>query len=321
MYMAADNDLEPAAMRLLSQLAGSRNLALPIALQIDRSAKMAAAKEKDSWHDTRRYLSDDGGLHPVAELGQKDSASVAVVQAFLRWGLSAVRGEHTLLIVWSHGWGEEAILDDESSGSRLPLRDLAALLHELPVPIDVLALDACSMQTLPVARVLAESHRVRFLIGSESLQDADAWPYPGLFSRLSGNPVLPPEEAAVWLSRHAADQAMPFTSSAIDLQRVPALGDAMEKLQKGLLKLDRTRRRQADSRILALRPTTRSLDAIDLGTALLALRPILPVLINDAQRSYFTAVLSSAHGRDFEDATGMAIPRRALSGMVLARKR
>jgi hypothetical protein len=312
MYMAADNELEPAALRFLEQLAGAHELALPLALQIDRSAKMAAWRTQDSWHDTRRFLSDGGGLRAVADLGQQDSASEPVVRAFLRWGLEAVRGQHTLLVFWSHGFGERAVLDDESSGSRLPLRDLTALLRELPTPIDLLALDACSMQTLPVARALVDSQSVRFLIGTESLQDADAWPYLDLFFRLAENPAPAPQVAALWLLRHAGDQAMPFTISAIDLRRVPELCHAMDKLDQGLLALDRSRRHQVDARILALRPTTKDLDAIDLGTALLTLQQILPELISDAQRSYAAAVLSSAHGRDFDDATGMAVPRREL---------
>lgn len=296
-------------MRLLAQLQSLAAVStVGVAVQIDRSASFALQKDQGAWTGTRRLLSGKDGLMPVAELGQVNSAAAQTLRSFLRWGQAALPAEHTILFLWSHGFGEQAVLRDESAGSQLGLAELALVLHEFPV--DLLALDACSMQSLAVARMLAEPPAVApWLVASESLQDSDAWPYRGLIEHFEHNPRTSPTEAVHWLATHAETRTGPFTLSIVRLSEAARLGLATDQVVAGIRALDNGRRGQVRARIRALRSLTRELDTVDLGAVLYSIRPLLPQLVTDTLAAYAAAITYSIHGRDFDDATGMAIPR------------
>jgi hypothetical protein len=268
---------------------------------VDRSRAFAAAK--GGWSGTRRFLGGAGGLREAADLGSTDSASPATLRAFLEWGTGAVAGERTLLVLWGHGRGERGLLLDEDAGSVLTVPQLVEALGG--VRVDVLALDACSMQTLDVARALVGT--APWLVASESRQDALGWSYRALMEGLARRPSAAPREVALALASHAGTERMPYTVSVVRLDEVLALGRTVDALADGARRLGGAERRAVAVRLSSLRPTTRELGAVDLGAVLAALRPELPELVRPTERAYAAAVTFSSHGIDFDDASGMAI--------------
>lgn len=314
-YMAADNDLEPSALGNLAEL---RNAAMiqgvPVALQLDRSAKYSHADQ--DWVGTHRFIRRQtlfgSKLAMEEDLGVVDSASKERLHDFLRWGTTQLAGQHTLLVLWGHGRGDRGLLWDEGAGTAMSTQELANALDAYRV--DVIALDLCSMQTIDVATALAG--RARYAAGSETPRHALGWPYGKLLAYLETNEDVPPRELAVWLAKHAGDRGGSFTGSAIDLEHIEALSSAVYATLKEAGQLPPEKRAWVADQLTRIPLISRGARSLDLGSALNALEEYLPQNVAEARRAYARAVVQNRASIDFPDATGLSVRRSSLCESV-----
>jgi Clostripain family len=316
-YMAADNDLDPAAIISLAELQKTTTTgAIQIAAQIDRSAKRAVAT--GGFGDTRRFRSTRELLGnyraaPVADLGPTDSGSIETLKEFVAWGMQAVPGQHTLLILWGHGRGDRGLLIDETTRSHLQPDDVKKALEGQA--IDVLAMDSCSMQTLGVATVLANT--AQYLVGSPSPRHALGWPYAALLGALDAAPEMTARDLATWLAQHAGDRGEEYTGSALDLRHIPALSARLKDVfiaAKNLPMVEKKRLSGAIERLQAVAPVART---VDLDAALTLFEGALPDVTRMARKAHGEAVIAEVHSAEFADTRGLAIRRADLLDVLI----
>lgn len=157
---------------------------------------------------------------PIVELLPEDTEDAAApeegLEKFLRWGVTSYPARHYWVVIWGHGMGwrprataagqpvpptqnitNGGIGLDYHPGTVLDvmrLRDtLAAVAREGlgGRPFDVLATDACLMQSV---EVLSELGGVaRYAIGSEQIENYLGLPYRLLLPRINGTGPPPPQ--------------------------------------------------------------------------------------------------------------------------------
>ena len=133
---------------------------------------------------------------------------------------------------------QRAILFDDTSADFLDNVEMKAVLDRgaarLGQKIDLLGCDACLMNMLEVAYQLKSS--CRYLVGSQEEEPGDGWPYDRILSELIANPDMSADLlAAITVqeyNRFYRDRYpnLPVTQSALDLERVDPLADAVDGL-------------------------------------------------------------------------------------------
>lgn len=236
-YMAADNDLEPYALRDLAEmervrLPGSVDL---VAL-VDRSPWYVAGP--DDFADTRRGpVRPDGEPSRVgaelASIGERDTGDPATLTEFLDWAAATFPAERYGLVLWNHGDGLDGVAWDQSSrGDRLTLAETReAIARSTLGRVDLLGFDACSMALVEVASELRAVAGV--MVASQELEPADGWAYDRLLDGLARRPDAAPDElAAILVETYAARYAgqRDITLSALDLAALPSLEAALDDL-------------------------------------------------------------------------------------------
>jgi hypothetical protein len=138
--------------------------------------------------------------------------------------------------------GARAIAIDCGSQDYLDNRELrVAIAGALPpgTRVDVLGCDACLMNMIEIAYELKEV--VRFMVGSEETEPGTGWPYTEILQQLAAHPEQSPEDLAKtivaeygqWYRKQAPGHEA--TQSALDLERMPALAEAVSALADALL--------------------------------------------------------------------------------------
>lgn len=157
---------------------------------------------------------------PVVELLPEDTEDAAApeegLEKFLRWGVTSYPARHYWVVIWGHGMGwrprataagqpvppTEDITNggiglDEHPGTVLDvmrLRDTLAAVAREDLggrPFDILATDACLMQSV---EVLSELGGVaRYAIGSEQIENYLGLPYRLLLPRINNTGPPPPQ--------------------------------------------------------------------------------------------------------------------------------
>lgn len=311
-YMAADNDLEPAAANSLAEIQGFEGSgAVRLAVQVDRAGRRS--RDGHGFAGTRRFVSRRGLLggwrvEQAADLGPTDSGSPATLRGFLDWGMQAVPGDRTLLVLWGHGRGDRGLLVDVGAGSHMTPADLREVLSGRG--LDVLAMDVCSMQTLDVAGAVGGA--ASYLAGSPSPRHALGWPYAALLGALEGTPEMPASDVAAWLARHAGDRGGEFTGSSLDLARIAELDGRVDAALDAARALPAPERAHLEAAITALPAVARVARTVDLATALTVLSAAVPEQAQAARRSLASAVLVEAHSPEFSDTAGLAVSRSRL---------
>jgi hypothetical protein len=138
---------------------------------------------------------------------------------------------------------DRAICSDDGSGHSLDTVELGRVLeqatHKLGHHLDLLGMDACLMSNLEVAYQARPF--VSYIVASEESEPNDGWPYDAVLSKLVGEPDLPtPDLAAHIVNAYVksyVDQGYsgPVTQSALDLSRVGALTEPVDKLAQALI--------------------------------------------------------------------------------------
>ncbi len=198
-YMASDNNLEPAALNNLRQIAAvGSSPRLRIVAQVDRIASPESWDDSTAgnWTDTKRFLITQG-MEPDATmavqcLGELNTGDPATLSDFIVWGMANYPARHYALILWSHGGAWQGLASDDSSGGdSLTLPELGTALAAARArtgygQIDLIGFDACLMAQLDVFQVIAPYARV--VVASAEIEPSQGWAWEAWLGALAANP-------------------------------------------------------------------------------------------------------------------------------------
>jgi hypothetical protein len=215
-YMAADNNLENAAISDLNEMEGAEydhDLISVLAL-LDRSASYDSTN--GDWSDTRLFevTHDEGGVNAqiiskrlkCPELGlsaesetELDMGSKTVVSGLVSYARRMYPAQNISLIMWGHGTGwrsnddsmdtavfsERAFAIDKTDSSYLSIADLASGITTgmEDIKLAVCGFDTCFGATFETAYELRKC--AELLVGTPGIESAGGWDYTLLFNLFS----------------------------------------------------------------------------------------------------------------------------------------
>ncbi|MDD2228968.1 MAG: clostripain-related cysteine peptidase [Candidatus Cloacimonetes bacterium] len=175
-YMAADNNLATnAVIDINSMEIATQPEGLNIIVQADFPE---GAKRYRIMQDTSSLVTSP----IISNMGSIDSGDYHTLNSFINWGFQAYPADRKMLVIWSHGnsWyknsDSKSICDDDTSQNRINVYngELAQAFANTP-HLDILLLDACSMQGI---EVLTEIYTFTdYVIASADLVPANGFPY------------------------------------------------------------------------------------------------------------------------------------------------
>ena len=241
-YMAADNNLDEAALRDISEMAkaGSTDHRVNITVQLDRSVDQK----------TRRFLITKGGGYEkdcIETLEETNTGDPKVLEDFILWAIKNYPSKRYMLILWNHGggWWEDPrrniAYDDSSQGDALDNKELKQVLlnikERIGRPIDILGMDACLMQMLEVAYQLRDC--VDYMVGSEEEEPVDGWPYHLILKNLIKKPKVHPKGLSIRVVkeyiRSYRGTGEDVTQSAISLDKISTVIAPLNHLSRLLI--------------------------------------------------------------------------------------
>jgi hypothetical protein len=219
-----------------------RNTYVRIAIQLDGPGA----------NDTRRMLIAPGTAASPPQITYLDMPEQAMddpntLVKFIQWGQDSFPAAHYYLAIANHGQAIQGIAWDTTSdladdkvlddSAYLTVRELGQALGDPRVaPIDVLHLDACSMNLLEVAYEVRQ--RTQVLIASQYL----GWSYFAYdeYQGAMGEDTAPDDVARDIAARYAARAGAdlhPYTIAALDLRRADPTLRAVDALAAELTAL------------------------------------------------------------------------------------
>lgn len=235
-YMAADNNLEGAALDDLTQMGSATGTEFVVLL--DRAPGYATDDVLGLGDFTDSVLLDvkDGEATLLDTPGELDMGDPAVLQEFVSYGLENYPNDKTGLVIWDHGgsW-RGAAWDESSNNDNLTVDEISgALAGGLSAAgqqkLDMIGFDACLMATYEVAAAVAPS--ADYLIASEEVEPGNGWdwstlstPVGGISSRDLGAEII---QGFTDESQLAKENST--TLSMVDLDQLPALDRAVTGL-------------------------------------------------------------------------------------------
>lgn len=255
-YSAADNNLSTHMYQNIDEMerVGSTDQ-MNVVVQYDRGDN-TIENESAPWSGARRYFvqqdqQDATVTSPVLEeLGQVDMASPKALYDFVSWGVKNYPAENYMLIIADHGAGWMGVIDDQSADSG-PLswegirQALTSVQRTTGEKIDVLGFDACLMASTEGA--YAVRGVARYMVASESVINAGGWDYEGLLNEASlvmmekgeaGSELSPRQMALLVVDEVASEEQGVSTMSAIDLEKMPAVAEAIDRLAGAIIEYD-----------------------------------------------------------------------------------
>jgi len=192
------------------------------------------------WTDCKRfYVTKDmeptfANSIPWIGGGEKNMGDPATLKDFVNWTINTYPANYYFLVLWNHGAGCMGLcFDSTSNGDSLSLPELSQALSGLPVIMDVVLLDACSMSMTEVAYQIKDY--VNVVVGPEGLGWSPA-PYDDYLSRLTSNPSMLPSAFAEkvvtdyidWCKLPQNAVITNATMSATDLTKITGLMAAID---------------------------------------------------------------------------------------------
>jgi hypothetical protein len=237
-YLDADNTLENASINVFLKMANvSSSSRVNVVVQMDRTGY---DDRYGNWTDCKRF-NITKGMTPTPEnatldLGEVDMGDPDTLKDFVNWTMSNYPANYYFLVLWDHGAGFiGCCLDVTNSSDILTLPELSQALGGLPVIMDVVFIDACTMAMPEVAYQIKDCANV--LIGPEGdgyeMVDTNAAPYDDYLSSLISNSSMSPTEFAKevvnnyigWCNSVPVPNA---TMSATDLTKIMSLTAAID---------------------------------------------------------------------------------------------
>jgi len=188
-YMAADNDLESAAIDDLNEM---EYVNLPndikVTFLIDRAEGYDTSN--GDWTGTKvgivTFDQDPQMIKsPMEDWGEKNTGDPSTLKEFINWSIQKAPAENYMLVIWDHGSGFTTAQDEES-GDYLTLDEIVQAIKQSDLPngkVDVLGFDACLMATLDTVYTLKDV--ADYIVASPELEPEDGWDYTKWFQNIT----------------------------------------------------------------------------------------------------------------------------------------
>lgn len=169
-----------------------------------------------------------------------DMGRAGTLAEFVRWAQQAAPAEHYALLILAHGVPPAPDTpDNETAAGQLEIRTLQTALGSGEMPrFEVVFLDCCYSGSVEVADRLAG--RARYLVAAPGLLYSPGLPWGAILTQLSAEPAMGGRDLALAASREARQfwngrRELPSSLVATDLDRLPALTEALRGLAQALL--------------------------------------------------------------------------------------
>jgi hypothetical protein len=333
-YLAADNDLEEAALVDMEEMAEAAGAGVRFVVFIDRSPDYVSGPVVGipDFDDAKVIEITGSGAEIVHEAGEVNSGHPQTLAWFLWYGLTNHPSERTAIVLWNHGIGPvEAIGVDESS--LLPdgspdLLDVVQLQQAFQSAyqvagtdrVDLVVFDACLNGFFELAQAMSPFSR--YFLASEQLVQGDGQDYTAFEALNDGTPMDGRDLGLTLLEAFPAHHdpfdplAAELTLALVDLDAVGRLGTALSSFARAV-ETDPTVNGPA---LLRARSATiefpgpsfgDTVDLVDLGDLLSRLPDSLdPAVLNARNAAYEalrSAVVANVAGPAAEGTTGLSI--------------
>ncbi len=199
-YLDADNDLEPFALRDLNELeSGLAGKGVEVIVLIDRAE--GYEEGFGNWTDSRllRIRPDRDPARLVSEVlarpGEINMGDPEVLRSFVAATINKFPARHHALVMWDHGGGwKDLAIDHQAPGSAeghdgLNIAEVGCALQDALAAVavdklDLIGFDMCLMAQLETAWEVKDLARV--MVASQAVEPGDGWPYAevlGAFQR------------------------------------------------------------------------------------------------------------------------------------------
>jgi hypothetical protein len=239
-YMAADNNLEGAALADLAEMGSATGTEFVVLL--DRAPGYSSADILGLGDFTDTVLLDvkDGQATLLDRPGELNMGDPAVLENFVTYGLKNHPNDKTGLVIWDHGGSWKGAAWDETSGNaNLGVRDISnavagGLAAAGKQKFDMIGFDACLMATYEVASALAPS--ADYLLASEEVEPGNGWDWSSVSTPTGGITTedLGSQVIAGFTQQSQSNNENSTTLSLVDLNRLPALDSALADLASSL---------------------------------------------------------------------------------------
>jgi KaiC/GvpD/RAD55 family RecA-like ATPase len=234
-YLDADNSLESSSIDIFLKMASvGSSSKVNIVAQMDRTPDQDS--RYNNWTDCKRFnITKDITPTPgnaTLDLGEVNMGHPDTLNDFVNWTICYYPANYYFLVLWDHGTGFVGVcFDATSADDALSLSELSQALSGLPIIIDVVLIDACSMSMTEVAYQIKDYANV--LVGPEGLGYGPP-PYDQYLSGLTNNSSMSPSTFASETVTNYMDWCMPIaqiknaTMSATDLTKITNLMSAFD---------------------------------------------------------------------------------------------
>jgi len=253
-YMAADNDLESAAIADLNELEAVRyNAQVTVLALVDRNP--AYDMTNGNWSDTRLFeiRTDPGGLNSTIvstrldcpELGlsagtetELNTADPLVLSRLIDFAKRSYPAEHYALFVWGHGTGwrsgpfagtsqapVKAAAFDDTQGQYMALPSFGRAIADKG--LSLIGFDTCYAAVLELAYQIRND--AELFAGSEGEILSNGWDYTSLFTDFLGKSDLSVNDLGDSIQDHFAAQYAGLSSATISQVRLPEIENLFAK--------------------------------------------------------------------------------------------
>jgi hypothetical protein len=270
-YMAADNDLEPAAIDDFKELEAVPLAGNPVSILVLFDRAVGYDATNGDWTDTRLFeiTPDNTGNNALIiskrldcpDLGlsssintELDMSQTLVLSRLITFAQREYSADNYGLIMWGHGTGWrsdgavsgsveplKAMAFDGSAGHYMSLADFGSAVSEKN--LSIIGFDTCFAALLEVAYQVKNSG-AQYLVGSAGIVPAAGWDYQTTFSTFLTKSTLTAatfSEAVIFSYANQYSGMTGATISRIDLSEVDKLFTAFDTFASALAQSITTR--------------------------------------------------------------------------------
>jgi len=254
-YMAADNDLESAAIADLNEMEAVRFSAAPVSILALVDRHPGYDMTNGNWSDTRLFeiKTDPNGLNSTIvstrldcpELGlsnevetELNTADPLVLTRLIDFAQRSYPAENYALFVWGHGTGWrsgpsmeatqapcKAVAFDDTHGQYMPLPSFGRAIADKG--LSLIGFDTCYAAVLELAYQIRND--AELFVGSEGEILSNGWDYTALFSDFLGKPNLTVNDLGDSIQEMFASQYASLNNATISQVRLPEIEDLFAK--------------------------------------------------------------------------------------------